>query len=292
MDLSGNSRKEIYPHLTSECLNYARSDFSYNKTVEQDAWRKLRAGAISKKSDHAVRSVIYVKPDYYILFDSVHNITPATVEANFVSECNFDVDDRLLTFRGTSSNLYMYVAAPAYFSISRRELVDDKNKGIYGLSVETGKKVEEVAILNLLFPVKEGSSMPGIKRIATKNGTYIEVSRGNFKEIIIQKTFSSQQISINNYKTNCEISILLFQKDKMVGGGFFNGTYFSFGNADMIITDKNASLIYYILPNNIYGEAQVKEGTRVKFSFWDNKPIALTLSNTDGNGYTPFCSFR
>lgn len=290
----GFTRTEIVPYLVSEHLNYARSDASYRDQapfIQKDPWRKWHIGAVSEKSDNAVRSVLFVKPDYYVVFDSLHNIKPASVQCNFISAAPLTINDRWITYRGKISTMEQYTASPEKMAFQTRNMVDSRNEPVWGLSIETDRAVNEASFLNLFFPLRNGALKPDIRRESNETGTKLIVIRSSSKELVIQKKYSAPFASIGGFRSDAEITILLYRNGTFFGGGMFNGTFIERDNKKIVSTDSKSSLIFYILPDNVYGTAQSEEGTRVTFSLW-NKPILLTLSGTDGKGYSSFASFR
>jgi hypothetical protein len=292
--LDGSSRREISPYFVSESLNYARSDASFDghaAYILKDPWRKSLSGAVSEKSDKAVRSVMYVKPDYYVIFDAIHNVRPGTVQCNFVSAVPFDTDGRWVTYKGKDSALFQFVASPDNYSMRKRQTVDDKSAQMWALSVETEGLETEASFINLLFPVKGDSRKPLVVRKSTKAGTRMVVDRGTSRELIIQKNLKETQVSIENMATDGEAAILLYRGGELIGGGLFGGTFVEVDKRRIVSADGKCSLVFSILPENVYGRAQSDEGTRVTFDLWD-KPIYLSFANTDRGGYSVFSSFR
>jgi hypothetical protein len=235
--------------------------------------------------------VIYIKPDYYLVFDSIQNTQPSSVQCNFVSAVPFEPKDRWVTYKGKISSLYQYVAAPKRFIMRTRKTNDDKSAPVWGLSIETDSPTKQTTFLNILFPIKEHGARPKIEHESNSTGTLVTVERELSTEIIFQKDKMAPTFFVGYAKTDAEISVLLYRNGNFFGGGMFNGSFIEINGKKIISADNKASIIFYVLPDNIYGTAQSEEGTRVIFSFWE-KPILLAFANTDGKGYSSFASFR
>lgn len=293
-NLDGPTRMEILPYLVSEHLNYAESDASYRDSapfIRKDPWRTSHLGAVSQKSDHAVRAVLYVKPDYYIVFDSLHTIKPASAQCNFISAAPVQINGRWITYQGKDSRMEQYAASPEKIGAQTRNMVDSEAEQVWGVSIETDKPVQDVSFLNLFFPLRSKSAKPAIERDSNETGTRLVIDRKSSRELILQKNRSASVASIGDSKSDAEIAILMYKNNNFVGGGMFNGTFVEVDGKKIVSTDNKSFIIFYALSNDVYGTAQTEEGTRVTFYLWD-KPILLTLSNTDGKGYSSFASFR
>jgi len=284
----GRNRQEITPYLTTEFLNYARSDSSYIK--QEDPLEKIRNGYTSKDTDHMVRSVIYLKPNYYIIGDSIHNIEKNKTECNFVSSCQPEIKDKYIQYKGKKSSLFQFLSASTNIVVNQRRLLDDRDNAIYGLSAETASGVNQVSFLNFLYPT-DHRQIPLVKKAINKTGISIKIINKTDNDQIVQKGVRIKAAKIGNIQSDCEYVVLRKRNDIITCIGFFQGTFLKINGHRIIQTDKKASLICYLLKNNVFGESISPEGTLVNFQIF-NDPIVLTLSETDEDGYTSFASLR
>ncbi|MBU4035564.1 MAG: hypothetical protein KKA35_03950, partial [Proteobacteria bacterium] len=225
----GATRKSIKPFLASQYLNYARSDASFNddqEFIKKDPWKKEWIGAVSPDTPYAVRSVLYVKPDYYIVFDSILNKRPLSVQCNFVSGVPLNITEPWVTYNGKDSFLYQYTVISDKGAVfNKRETVDDKARKTWMLSIDTNKTVKDISFLNILFPVKAEEKRPLIDKLSNRTGTKIVVAHNKSKELIIQKNQLENIAVIGDTKTDGEIAILLYKDNQLLGAGLFGGTF-------------------------------------------------------------------
>ncbi|MCD6184319.1 MAG: heparinase II/III family protein [Deltaproteobacteria bacterium] len=284
----GRNRQKITPYLTTEFLNYARSDSSYIK--QEDPLEKLRNGYTSKNTDHMVRSVIYLKPNYYVIGDSIHNLKKEKVECNFVSSCPLDIKDKYIQYQGKNSSCFQFLAASTNIVMKQRQLLDDSDNIIYGLSAETALGVNQVSFLNFLYPTNH-KQIPLIKKETNETGISIKIINKGVDDQIVQKGDRVKDVKIGDIQSDCEYIVLRKRKNIITCIGFFQGTFLKIKGHRIIQTDKKASLICYLLKNNVFGESISPERTLVNFQMF-NDPIILTLSETDEDGYSSFASLR
>ena len=237
-----------------------------------------------------VRSVIYLKPNYYIIGDSVHNTKKGKVECNFVSACPMDVEEKYIQYRGRKSHLYQFLLSSERIDINTRQLLDDRDNFVSGVSIETASDTDQVSYLNLLYPTDQRQP-PFIKTNKDETGLSIQLISTSEDDLILQKSVQEKIVTIGDVQSDCEYIVLRKRDGNLFCIGFFQGTFLKIKDRKIIQTDKKTSLICYLLRNNVFGEAISSEETLVRFSMF-NDQILLTLSETDETGYSSFASVR
>jgi len=290
-NIDGNNRIEIKPYLVTEYMNYALSDASYVSAMDKDKWRRLRSGAVSKYTKQALRSLVYVKPNYYILIDDLGLKEPQNIEENFVSENEYTINNGLIVFNGVHSRMEMYIANSRDYILKGESLLNDKGDQVYGLSVRKKNKVKRASFASILYPYKNGEDRPVINSQSNPTGTIIYIKRHEYTDVILKKNRNEKLVNINGYVSDADIAVLAYKGGNSMRIGIFGGASLMFNKKKLIDADKRLSLVFGFDGNNVHGEAQVQEGTLVKFGVGEEE-IQMTLSNSDRDGYVPFASFH
>jgi len=284
----GRNRREIRPYLTTHELNFARSDSSYYQ--ETEPLPKLRNGYTAKEADKMIRTVMYLKPDYYVIGDTVHCKAKATIQSNFVSACPFTVKENRVIYSGRASSLFQFLVTSAPVQLKQAQLLDDRSKPAYGLKAETQVPVTQASFLNILYPT--GDHLPPVvTKEVNLSGIAVKIHSNDREDHILQKGVDQETFRIDDIESDCEYIVIRRQNGRITCLGFFEGSFLNIDDQAVLETDKTASMIINVSKSNISGEAVSPENTYVQFSFF-KKPIALTLSDTDENGYSTFASLR
>lgn len=190
-------------------MNFVKSDASYIKRGNKYLDARM-SGSIAKIGDNVTRMVLYIKPDYYIVYDSVHTTAPATMQDNFISYNKSTAKKNLITYVGKKSKLYQYVVAPAKYNLVTGSLPDDHRNLTYRNSIETKSTTVYTAFVNVFYPVKKGNSPPVVETAGNLTGNFIRVKRNKKYEVIIQKNYLRSKIAIKGYETDAELAVVFY----------------------------------------------------------------------------------
>ncbi|MCF6177166.1 MAG: hypothetical protein L3J71_15525 [Victivallaceae bacterium] len=283
----GFNRQQMKPYFQTERLNFVKSDASYIKRGNKYLDARM-SGAIAAIGDNVTRSVLYVKPDYYIVYDSVHTTALATMQNNFISYNQSTAKNELITYVGKKSKLYQYVVAPAKYKLVTGSLPDDRKQQTYRNSIETTASTTYTAFVNLFYPVKKGASPPVIETARNRAGAFINVKRGRKYEIILQKNYAAPKIVIKGYETDADLAVIFYNADNEIYAvGIFGGTYLIAKKNRIYRATATSSVIYNMIGKYIYGKANANPNTLHTF-YIDGKKTYLTFSNADADGYATF----
>lgn len=232
----------ITPHITSARLNMVVSDASYINDINKPSYRR---GCVSPITDKAVRTVLYLKPDYYIISDSIHNLKPAKIQFNSITKFKGRHKGREVIYQGQKSFMMQYLASPSQFHIIQDEVLDDKSEVKHRLSIETVFPVEQETFVNLLFPYERSRSKPSVYSASNKSAIILKVNdRGN-DDTIVQKHYSFSEALIDTIRTDADTAVVRKINNKLSCAGILNGTYLEMGDQRIIKTSKKTSLVVY-----------------------------------------------
>jgi hypothetical protein len=281
----GFNRREIFPYLTTDMINYLRSDASFVEAKGQKGIYTPRN--IPGKDIYVVRSVIYMKPDYYVIIDSVGLNAPDTVENNFISGYPFTLSgDGMIKYYGSRSMLYQYSIQSEECVIDNRDLIDSHGERAYGVTIRTKAKVRQVDMINVLFP-KEKDGAPTIRKKINDSCIRVEIISGQMKDVIIKKKPGYDKALTTDIVTDCEVCVIRYKKDEIVALGFFGGRVLELNGRVAIKADNSTSFVCEPHTGGIFGKASTKKDVLVTFTpALPHVTFMLTPNDEFGN-----CSF-
>jgi hypothetical protein len=231
------SQKDI--KLDDKVMNNGKiTDFmttEYYDAVTGDATDAYN-GTLSK----FIRHIIFVKPDYVVLFD---DLASAVGKVEFDSLLHtlgtdtIEIEDNMIVFKQNQSRLYIEVLNPINYTYKLRQgdpvIIDDDDTPTSFIDLSPANPSLTAQFLLILYPLPPGGTLPSITRLTDNTAIGVKITKDEINDYIIFNPEKSS-ISIEGMETDAEQVFVRLSEQYIEHCAIHNWTFLNYKGKQVV----------------------------------------------------------